>query len=290
MSIEFSSTTTHCGGSSSSSSSNSSSTKQQHCSECRAAVLLAMVQALSVNQGYDCIGTEDDRRILANMGPEERFRALQIEFVALTYRLETREMEIRATRAKLEEVSKECTTLQKLCSTDSRREFESTVITKYMRSHTEDAIEMQTALERDRQKLKSAINADILQHIPRSQAVTLEDILNNAGVKPKDSSTRSRLHAILNEHRDAHKFYPANDMEAMVLKIEAFAKENSKHFVTKSGIGSSTQKQQSSAILPWESTAGGKRKHPVDKVWDSALSGLDKRRMTCSVAKLPSVI
>ncbi len=72
--------------------------------ENRAAVLLAMVQALSVKQGYDCLGTESDRQRLAHMGPEERFRALQIEFVALTYRLETREMELRGTRAKLEEV------------------------------------------------------------------------------------------------------------------------------------------------------------------------------------------
>jgi hypothetical protein len=219
------------------------------------------------------------------MGPEERFKALQIEFVALTYRLETREMEIRSTRAKLDEVNKECAALQKLTSVESKREFENAVITKYLRSHTEDAIEMQTALEHDRQKLKSAINADLLQHIPRSQAVTLEDILKHAGVKPKDSSTRSRLHTVLNEHRDAHKFYPANDMEAMVLKIDAFARENGKHFthVTKS------HHQHPSTLLPWESTVGGKRKHPVDKVWDSALSALDRRRMTYSVVKLPSV-
>jgi hypothetical protein len=252
--------------------------------ECRAAVLLAMVQALSVKQGYDCIGTEDDRRMLANMGPEERFRALQIEFVALTYRLETREMEIRATRARLDEVSKERTTLQKLSSVDSKREFEEMVITKYMRSHTEEAVEMHTALERDRQKLKNAINSDILQHIPKSQAVTLEDILSHAGVKPKDSSTRTRLHAMLSEHRDAHRFYPISDMQAMVLKINAFTKENSKNF----NLVNSTPIQP---ILPWESTvsSGGKRKHPVDKMWDSALSALDRRRMTNYAAKLLSV-
>ena len=250
--------------------------------EYRAAILLAMVQALSVKQGIDCIGSEDDRRMLANMGPEERFRALQIEFVALTYRLETREMELRATRAKLDEVSKECTALQKLSSVNSKREFEDSVITKYMRAHTDDAIEMHTALEHDRMKLKNAIDADITQHIPKTQAVTLEDILNHAGVKPKDSSTRSRLHSILSEHRDAHRFYPISDMEAMVQKISAFTKENNRLFNRINSL-------PINPILPWESSVGGKRKHPVDKVWDSALSALDRRRTTSSTAKQPSV-
>jgi hypothetical protein len=39
--------------------------------ENRAAVLLAMVQALSVRYGCDCLGNENDRRYLASMGPEE---------------------------------------------------------------------------------------------------------------------------------------------------------------------------------------------------------------------------
>ena len=47
-------------------------------SENRAAVLLAMVQALSFKYGCDCLGNENDRRYLASMGPEEKFKAIRL--------------------------------------------------------------------------------------------------------------------------------------------------------------------------------------------------------------------
>ena len=168
--------------------------------ECRAAVLLSMVQALSVKYGFDCMGTENDRRRLARMGPEERFQALQIEFVGLSYRLETREMDIRATRARLEEMTRERDALSQLQSVKSRAEFEEKAVANYKRLHAAEAMEMQTAMERDRQKLKNAINADLMTHIPKQQAATLDDLLQTAGIKPKDSATRTRLHGLLAEH------------------------------------------------------------------------------------------
>ena len=250
--------------------------------ENRAAVLLAMVQALSVQQGYDCLGSESDRLRLANMGPEERFRALQIEFVALTYRLETREMELRGTRARLEEANHELDALRRLQSVESKQAFEEEVIAEYLRTHAEEALELQTALERGRQKLRSAIDADLLQHIPKPRAVTLDDLLLAAGLRPKDSSTRSRLRTLLAEHMEKRAIYSADEAGAMVLKIQAFAKEHAAEF---SAVGKS--ESAISATLPWSSSCGNKKedesqekkrkkKHPVDKVWDSALDALDR--------------
>ena len=239
-----------------------------HSTECRAAVLLSMVQALSVKYGFECIGTEDDRLKLARMGPEERFRALQIEFVGLSYRLETREMEIRATRAKLEEMTRERDLLCKLQSEKSRAEFEDKAVANYKRLHATEAIEMQTALERDRQKLKSAINADLMTHIPKQQAATLDDLLQTAGIKPKDSATRTRLHCILTEYREKQRLYPASEVDKMVVKIREFVKDHKPHF-------EHINPTPFQIKLPW--AVGGKRKHPVDKVWDGALDGLDER-------------
>jgi hypothetical protein len=239
--------------------------------ENRAAVLLAMVQALSVKYGSDCLGTESERRRLASMGPEERFKALQIEFVALTYRLETREMELRATRTKLSEVEGECTALKKLHSVESRQSLEESIIAKHAQTHATEMLEMHTALEHNRQKLKASINADLQQHLPKQKAATLDDILLAAGLKPKDTSTRSRLHALLGEHREKHKFYPIDEEEAMVLKLKTFASENERLF---------DRVKPASAMqptLPWEPSVGGKRKHPVDKVWDSALEHVHRK-------------
>jgi hypothetical protein len=241
-----------------------------------------MVQALSVQQGYDCLGSESDRLRLANMGPEERFRALQIEFVALTYRLETREMELRGTRARLEEANHELDALRRLQSVESKQAFEEEVIAEYLRTHAEEALELQTALERGRQKLRSAIDADLLQHIPKPRAVTLDDLLLAAGLRPKDSSTRSRLRTLLAEHMEKRAIYSADEAGAMVLKIQAFAKEHAAEF---SAVGKS--ESAISATLPWSSSCGNKKedesqekkrkkKHPVDKVWDSALDALDR--------------
>ena len=233
--------------------------------ESRAAVLLAMVQALSVKYGSDCLGTESERRRLASMGPEERFKALQIEFIALTYRLETREMELRSARTKLSEVEGECTALKQLHSVESRQSLEEGIIAKHTQTHATEMLEMHTALEHSRQKLKTSINAELQQHLPKLKAATLDDILLAAGLKPTDSSTRSRLHALLSEHKEKHKFYPAEEEDAMVLKVKTFATENDTLF---------SRVRPVSAIqpsLPWDSTVGGKRKHPVDKVWDMAL-------------------
>jgi hypothetical protein len=239
--------------------------------ECRAAVLLAMVQALSVKFGCECLGNEEERHHLASMGPEERFKALQIEFIALAYRLETREMELRASRTRLNETETECNMLKKLHSVESKQIYDEEVISKYTRTHAEEVLHMHTALEREKQKLKSAINADLIQHIPKQQAATLDDILLSAGLKPKDSSSRSRLHALLTDHKEKHKFYPTSDIEAMVLKLKKFAKDNTKHF------DSVTPVPIQSTTLPWESTVGGKRRHPVDKVWDSAFEHSKKQ-------------
>jgi hypothetical protein len=239
--------------------------------ESRAAVLLAMVQALSVKYGSDCLGTESERRRLASMGPDERFKALQIEFIALTYRLETREMELRAARTKLNEVEDECTSLKKLHSVESRQSLEESIIAKHTQKHAKEMLEMHTALEHSRQKLKTSINTELQQHMPKPKAATLDDILLAAGLKPKDSSTRSRLHALLSEHREKHKFYPVEEEDAMVLKVKTFATENEKLF---------DRTRPLSAVqltLPWESTVGGKRKHPVDKVWDSALDNVHRK-------------
>ena len=233
--------------------------------ESRAAVLLAMVQALSYKYGCECLGNENDRRYLASMGPEEKFKAMQIEFMALAFRLETREMELRATRTKLLETETECATLRRLHSVESRKAYDEEVIAKYARTHTAEMVEMHTMLERDRQKLKSAINADLLQHIPKTQTTKLNDILAAAGLKPNDSSTRSRLHILLAEHREKHKFYPIEEAEAMERKVKKFAQENNKLFQSVKPV----PLQQNT--LPWESSVGGKRKHPVDKVWDNAL-------------------
>ncbi len=105
----------------------------------------------------------------------------------------------------------------------------------------------------------------------------MDDILLAAGVKPKDSSTRSRLHALLAEHREKKAttlcyYYPVDDLESMVLKIKAFAKDNAPEF-------SAAKPVPVESTLPWDSGVGEKRKmkkHPVDKVWDSALDILDK--------------
>ena len=242
--------------------------------ESRAAVLLAMVQALSVKQGYECLGTEDDRRLLACMGPEEKFKALQIEFIALTYRLETREMELRGTMEKLDEVTKENTALQMLHSVESKRAFEEEVVAKYTKSHAEEVLKLTTALENDRQKLKNTIDSDLLHHIPMQKAVTLEELLLAAGLKAKDSSTRSRLHALLAEHRESSLLYPMVETDSMVKKVKAFAKDNATQFDTT--VPTPITK---SFLLPWESTSSShKRKHPVDKVWDSALEAIDQCR------------
>jgi hypothetical protein len=230
-------------------------------------VLLAMVQALSVRYGFDCLGSEVERRRLALLGPEERFNALQIEFIGLTYRLETREMEIRETRKQLEDVTKERDALAGLQSEKSKCELEERVITQYIKSHAVQALQMHTALEQDRQKLKSAIDADLLQNIPKSQITTLDSLLRAAGVKPKDSSTRARLHTLLEHHRGKHTVYPIDQVETMVVKIKGFAKEHTKHFTRISPTPIET-------ALPW---VGGKRKHPVDKVWDSALDAMKER-------------
>jgi hypothetical protein len=237
--------------------------------ECRAAVLLSMVQALSVKYGFDCMGTETDRRRLARMGPEERFQALQIEFVGLSYRLETREMDIRATRVRLEEMTRERDALSQLQSVKSRAEFEEKVVANYKRLHAAEAMEMQTAMERDRQKLKNAINADLMTHIPKQQAATLDDLLQAAGIKPKDSTTRTRLHGLLAEHREKQRLYPAGEVDKMVAKIREFAKDHKPHF-------EHVNPAPFQIKLPW-TMGGGKRKHPVDKVWDGALDGLDER-------------
>jgi hypothetical protein len=237
--------------------------------ECRSAVLLAMVQALSVKYGSDCLGTETERRRLAGMGPEERFKALQIEFIALTYRLETREMELRAARTKLSEVESECATLKRLHhSVESRQALEESILAKHAQSHAAEMLEMHTALEQDRQKLKAAINAELHQHLPKPRAAALDDILLAAGVKPKDSATRSRLHALLSEHK---KLYSTEEEEAMVLKVRAFADENVKLFDRVQPV-STLQ-----LTLPWENSVGGKRKHPVDKVWDCALERVHRK-------------
>ena len=239
--------------------------------ECRAAVLQAMVQALSVKYGCDCLGTEDDRRVLASMGPEERFRALQIEFIALAYRLETREMELRESMTRLSEVKKENTALKKMQSDDSRRLYEEEVVAKYKSTHTAEALQIHTALEQDRMKLKSAIDADLLEHIPKQRAVTLEDLLRAAGAKPKNTSTRSRLHALLSEYKDKHPFYPVEYVDEMVQKLKAFVTENTAEFDSTKAIPIAT-------TLPWDSTVGGKRKHPVDKVWDCTLDHCHSKR------------
>jgi hypothetical protein len=231
-------------------------------------VHLAMVQALSVRYGFDCLGSEEERRRLALLGPEERFNALQIEFIGLAYRLETREMEIRETRKQLEEVTKERDALSMLQSDKSRGEFEERVITQYIKSHAVQALQMHTALEQDRQKLKSAIDADLLEHIPKSQITTLDSLLRAAGVKPRDSSTRARLHTLLGDHKGKHSVYPTDQVETMVLKIKGFAKEHTKHFTRVNPTPIET-------ALPW---VGGKRKHPVDKVWDSALERCRPRK------------
>lgn len=235
-------------------------------SECRAAVLLSMVQALSVKFGCECLGNEEERYRLALLGPEERFKALQIEFIALAYRLETREMELRTSKTKLHETETECSMLKKLYSVESKQAYEEEVIAKYTKAHAEEALRMHTVLERERQKLKININADLLQHIPKQQTATLDEILLAAGLKPKDSSNRSRLHALLVEHKEKKRCYPSADMEAMVQKIKNFAKENPKHF------DSVTPVPIQSATLPWESTiGGGKRRHPVDKAFEVAM-------------------
>ena len=241
--------------------------------ECRSAILLAMVQALSVKYGSDCLGTETERRRLAFMGPEERVRALQIEFIALTYRLETREMELRAARTKLSEVESECTTLKRLHhSVESRQALEESILAKHARSHAAEMLEMHTALEQDRQKLKAAINAELHQHLPKPRAAALDDILLAAGVKPKDSATSSRLHTLLSENREKHKkLYPTEEEEAMVLKVKAFAGENDTLFDRVQPV--STMQ----LTLPWETSVGGKRKHPVDKVWDGALEHVHRK-------------
>ena len=239
--------------------------------ECRAAVLQAMVQALSVKYGCDCLGTEDDRRVLASMGPEERFRALQIEFIALAYRLETREMELRESMTRLSEVKKENTALKKMQSDDSRRLYEEEVVAKYKSTHTAEALQIHTALEQDRMKLKSAIDADLLEHIPKQRAVTLEDLLRAAGAKPKSTSTRSRLHALLSEYKDKHPFYPVEYVDEMVQKLKGFVTENTAEFDSTKAIPIAT-------TLPWDSAVGGKRKHPVDKVWDCALDHCHSKR------------
>jgi hypothetical protein len=235
--------------------------------ESREAVLLAMVQALSFKYGCDCLGNENDRRYLASMGPEEKFKAMQIEFIALAYRIETREMELRAAMTKLLETETECATLRRLLSVESRKAYNEEVIAKFTRTHTAEVIEMHIMLERDRQKLKTAINADLMQHIPAPQAVKLDDILTAAGIKPKDTSTRSRLHTLLAEHREKFKFYPVEEAEAMALKVKKFANDNDKLFQSVKPVP-----LLQSVTLPWESNVGGgKRKHPVDKVWDAAL-------------------
>lgn len=240
--------------------------------ECRSAILLAMVQALSVKYGSDCLGTETERRRLAFMGPEERVRALQIEFIALTYRLETREMELRAARTKLSEVESECSTLKKLHSVESRQALEESILAKHAQTHATETLEMHTALEHDRQKLKTAINAELHQHLPKPRAATLEDIMLAAGVKPKDSATSSRLHTLLSENREKHKkLYPTEEEEAMVLKVKAFAGENDTLFDRVQPV-STLQ-----LTLPWENSVGGKRKHPVDKVWDGALERVHRK-------------
>jgi hypothetical protein len=238
----------------------------------RAAVLLAMVQALSVKQGYDSLGSESDRRRLAEMGPEERFKALQIEFVALTYRLETREMELRGTRARLEEVENDFAALKRLHSVQSRREFEEEIIAKYTNSHAQEALDLHSILEQDRQKLKNAIDADLVQHIPKPKAVTLDELLQAAGVKPKDTSTRSRLHNLLAEFRAKHFLYPSDDTEDMVRAIKAFVKGCPGEFDV-------AVVHKTTPLLPWDATAGGKRKHPVDKAWDAALDTLERCRV-----------
>jgi hypothetical protein len=129
-------------------------------------------------------------------------------------------------------------------------------------------LEMHTALEQDRQKLKAAINAELHQHLPKPRAAALDDILLAAGVKPKDSATRSRLHALLSEHK---KLYSTEEEEAMVLKVRAFADENVKLFDRVQPV-STLQ-----LTLPWENSVGGKRKHPVDKVWDCALERVHRK-------------
>lgn len=247
-------------------------TPHTNSAECRAAVMLAMIQALSLKQGYDSLGTEEDRRRLASMGPEERFRALQIEFVALAYRLETREIELRGTRTKLEEVSKDLAVLQKLHSVESRRALEEEIIAKHTSLEAKKALELHSALEQERQKLKNAIDADLMLHLPRPKAVVLEDLLREAKVKPKDSSTRSRLHALLAEHREGGRiFYPVDEKETMVAKIQAFAKE------TPADFDAVVDDEPIDALLPWN-VGGKKRKHPVDKAWDSALDAMDRCR------------
>lgn len=235
-------------------------------SECRAAVLLAMVQALSVKFGSECLGNEEERYRLASMGPEERFKALQIEFIALAYRLETREMELRESKTKLKETDAECAMLKKLHSVESRQAYEEEVLAKYIDTHAEEVLQMHMVLERDRQKLKSNINADLLQHIPKHQTATLDEILLAAGIKPKDSSNRASIHTVLVEHREKKRCYPSADIEAMVSKIKKFATENPKNFDTVNPV------PMKPATLPWESTlGGGKRKHPVDKAWECAM-------------------
>lgn len=238
--------------------------------ECRAAVLLSMVQTLSVKYGIDCIGTENERRRLAQMGPEERFQALQIEFISLTYRLETQETELHETRERLKAMTEKLSVSSALQSAHTTAEFELKVIADFKRSHAAEAIEMQTALERDRQKLKSAINADLMDFIPKQHAALLDDLLLEAGVNPKDSSTRTRLHGLLSTHREQHMLYPADETGVMVAKIKGFARDNRADFehVTPTPFG---------IKLPWESAVGGKRKHPVDKVWDWALDDLGLR-------------
>jgi hypothetical protein len=51
----------------------------------------------------------------------------------------------------------------------------------------------------------------------------------------------------------------------MVQKLGAFVKENAAEF-------DAIEATPITTTLPWNSTVGGgKRKHPVDKVWDCAL-------------------
>ena len=231
--------------------------------ECRAAVLQAMVQALSVKYGCDCLGTEDERRLLANMGPEERFRALQIEFIALAYRLETREMELRESMVQLSDAKKESKRVQP---------EEEEAIAKNKRTSTSEALH--SALEQDRTKLKTAIDADLMQHIPKQRTVTLENLLHAAGAKPKNTSTRSKLHALLSEYRETQPLYPVEKTDEIVQKLGEFVKGNAAEFdaIKVTPIATTT-------TLPWNSTVGGgKRKHPVDKVWDCALDHSHPKR------------
>ncbi len=244
----------------------------------RAEVLLTVIQTLAVKHGFECVGTEDERRELALMGPEERFQALQIEFIGLSYRLETQRIELHETKEKLKAATEKLDERNSMHSETSRAEFRESVIADFKRSHATQAIEMQAALERDRQKLKSAINSELMAFVPKQQAALMDDLLLAAGANPKDSSVYTRLHGLLSAHREQHMLYPTSEVEAMVSKIKRFVAENKQHFVR---VNPTPFKLR----LPWEiTTAGVKRRHPVDKVWDRALDDLDSR---CQSIKKP---